>query len=225
MRAMFRRVSRVPYPGFCSVTASGPVRRPAAARSSALAAPPVGLRFPSKSCSESTPKRFLRTLRKCRASALGAEPTRLAPPGVTRAGSGNSTNGDTVMYQNKAILIGFLGIDAEVRNANNRSFTTFSMATKSSYRDKKKGEYVSHTEWHRCVVFGKLSEFAATLSKGAHVQVEGEIRTREYDSKKTGDKEAVTEIRVSSILKLDRAEKGSPEDNEQDDQAGEGAAA
>ena len=129
------------------------------------------------------------------------------------------------MYQNKAILIGFLGKDAEVRNANNRSFTTFSLATKSSYKDKKKGEYITHTEWHRCVVFGKLSEFAATLSKGAHVQVEGEIRTREYDSKKTGDKEVVTEIRVDSILKLDRAEKGSPEDNEQDDQPGEGAAA
>ena len=127
--------------------------------------------------------------------------------------------------KNKAILIGFLGKDAEVRNANNRSFTTFSLATKSSYKDKKKGEYVSHTEWHRCVVFGKLSEFAATLSKGAHVQVEGEIRTREYDSKKTGDKEAVTEIRVDSILKLDRAEKGSPEDNDQNVQsAGETAA-
>jgi hypothetical protein len=37
MRAMFWRVSRVPYPVFCSVTASGPIRRPAAARSSALA--------------------------------------------------------------------------------------------------------------------------------------------------------------------------------------------
>jgi single-strand DNA-binding protein len=118
------------------------------------------------------------------------------------------------MYQNKAILIGFLGRGAEVRNANNRSFTTFSLATKSSYKDKEKGEYVSHTEWHRCVVFGKLAEFAATLSKGEHVQVEGEIRTREYDSKKTGEKEAVTEIRVGSILKLDRAEKASPEDDD-----------
>ena len=123
------------------------------------------------------------------------------------------------MYQNKAILIGFLGRDAEVRNANNRSFTTFSLATKSSYKNKEKSEYVSHTEWHRCVVFGKLAEFAATLSKGEHVQVEGEIRTREYDSKKTGEKEAVTEIRVSSILKLDRAEKASPEDSESEESA------
>jgi hypothetical protein len=62
-----RYVSRL-----CSGTASGLFMRPAAARSSASAAPPCGLRFPSKSCSERTPKRFLRSLRKCRASALGS---------------------------------------------------------------------------------------------------------------------------------------------------------
>ena len=104
------------------------------------------------------------------------------------------------MYQNKVTLIGFLGSNAEVRNNSNGSFTTLSLATKSSY--KKNGEYVSHTEWHRCVVFGKLSEFAKTLTKGAHVQVEGELRSREYDSKKTDAKHRVWEIRVSSILKL-----------------------
>jgi hypothetical protein len=62
-----RYVSRL-----CSGTASGLFMRPAAARSSASATPPSGLRFPSKSCSERTPKRFLRSLRKCRASALGS---------------------------------------------------------------------------------------------------------------------------------------------------------
>src|SRR5271169_527032 len=46
---------------------------------------------------------------------LGAGPTRKASPAVTRARSGNSTNGDTTMYQNKVNLIGFLGNDAEVR--------------------------------------------------------------------------------------------------------------
>jgi single-strand DNA-binding protein len=121
------------------------------------------------------------------------------------------------MYQNKVNLIGFLGSDAEVRNANNRSFTILSVATKSSYKDKKSGERVSHTEWHSCVVFGKLSEFASTLKKGAHIQVEGELRSREYDSKKTDSKQRVWEIRVDSILKLDRAEKAGPEDQKNDD--------
>ena len=121
------------------------------------------------------------------------------------------------MYQNKVTLIGFLGNDAEVRANNNRSFTTLSLATKSSYKDKKSGEYVSHTEWHRCVVFGKLSEFASTLKKGAHIQVEGELRSREYDSKKTDAKLRIWEIKVDSILKLDRAEKAAPEEQEQDE--------
>ena len=118
------------------------------------------------------------------------------------------------MYQNKVTLIGFLGSNAEVRNNSNGGFTTLSLATKSSY--KKNGEYISHTEWHRCVVFGKLSEFAKSLTKGAHVQVEGELRSREYDSKKTDSKQRVWEVRVSSILKLDRAEKAAPEDQDHD---------
>src|ERR1041385_4958378 len=88
------------------------------------------------------------------------------------------------MYQNKVTLIGFLGSNPEARTTNpDVSVTTFSLATKSSY--KRNGEYVSHTEWHRCVVFGKLSEFAETLTKGAHVQVEGELRSRAFGRRKT----------------------------------------
>ena len=127
------------------------------------------------------------------------------------------------MYQNKVTLIGFLGSDAEVRSNDNRSFTTLSLATKSSY--KKDGQYISHTEWHRCVIFGKLSEFAGTLKKGAHIQVEGELRSREYDSKKTDAKQRIWEIKVDSILKLDRAEKSAPEDLEHEDVPSEEVAA
>ena len=128
------------------------------------------------------------------------------------------------MYQNKVTLIGFLGSNPEARTNNpDVSVTTLSLATKSSY--KKNGEYVSHTEWHRCVVFGKLSEFAKTLTKGAHVQVEGELRSREYESKKTNSKQRVWEIRVFSILKLDRAEKSAPEDQDHDDPTQEETAA
>jgi single-strand DNA-binding protein len=133
------------------------------------------------------------------------------------------------MYQNKVTLIGFLGNDAEVHTANDRSFTTFQVATKSSYKDKKTGEYVSRTEWHRCVVFGGLSKFASTLIKRAHVQVEGELRSREYTpkkaagskSKKAETKQRIWEIRVASILKLDRAEKAAPEEQERDETVSE----
>ena len=84
------------------------------------------------------------------------------------------------MYQNKVTLIGFLGNDAEIRTANDLSFTMFSLATRSSYKDKNSNQYISHTECHRCVDFGKLSEFAKMLTKGAHVHVEGELLSRSH---------------------------------------------
>ncbi|MDE1155673.1 MAG: single-stranded DNA-binding protein [Acidobacteriaceae bacterium] len=119
------------------------------------------------------------------------------------------------MYTNKVTLIGFLGTDAEVRSNDNRSFTTLSLATKSSY--KKDGKYVEHTEWHRCVVFGKkLAEFAGTLKKGAHLMVEGELRSRKYDSTKTNSEVTIWEIRVDSILKLDRAAKATADEQEEE---------
>jgi type IV secretion system protein VirB10 len=121
------------------------------------------------------------------------------------------------MYQNRITLIGFLGQDAVTRTANNASFTVLSLATKSSYKDKKTGEYNGHTEWHRCIVWGRLSEYAKTLTKGAHLAVEGELRSRETTDKKTNARLRVWEVRVSSILKLDRAEKVSPEEQENAD--------
>jgi len=121
------------------------------------------------------------------------------------------------MYKNSVNLIGFLGNDATIHTGNNRSFTTLSLATKSSYKDKKNGEYVSHTEWHNCVVFGKLATFAGSLKKGAHVEIDGELRSREYVSKKTNATTRVWEIKVKSILKLDRAEQAAAEEAEFDE--------
>ena len=54
------------------------------------------------------------------------------------------------------------------------------MATQCSWKNSH-GAWESRTEWRRCVSFGKLADFAATLKKGAHVQVEGELRDREYE--------------------------------------------
>ena len=127
------------------------------------------------------------------------------------------------MYQNKITLIGFLGSNAEVHTNNNGSFTILSLATKSSY--KKDGKYISHTEWRRCIVFGKPSAFAKTLTKSAHIQVEGELRSREYDNRNTDSKHRLWEIRVASILKLDRAEKAAAEDQEHDETSQEETAA
>ena len=117
------------------------------------------------------------------------------------------------MYQNRATLIGFLGKDAEVKTTrNNASFTVLSLATKRSWKDRETGERQSQTTWHRCMVWGKLGEFAATLPKGAHVQIEGELRTCEYTQKTGGKKsvdvkKSITEVRVTSVAMLDRPKK------------------
>jgi single-strand DNA-binding protein len=144
---------------------------------------------------------------------------------VTRAGYGKFNETEIItMYTNKVTLIGFLGSDAEVRTNDDRSFTTLSLATKSSY--KKDGKYVEHTEWHRCIVFGKkLAGFAGTLKKGAHLMVEGELRSRKYTSAKNNAEQTVWEVRVDSILKLDRAAKATAEEQEEEAEGPDGAAA
>ena len=110
------------------------------------------------------------------------------------------------MTFNRLTIIGFLGQDAVQRfTPKGTPYTSFSVATKTSWKDQN-GEWQSHTEWHRAVVWGeKFSDFAATLKKGAHVQVEGPLRSREYE--KDGVKQRVYECKAESILKLDRAER------------------
>ena len=117
------------------------------------------------------------------------------------------------MYQNRVSIIGFVGNDAQLRSTKTGApVAVFSVATKSSWKNAS-GGYDSRTEWHRCVAWGSLSQFAAKLGKGTHVQVEGQRRYREYQ-KDHGTKEApapikhrVAEIHINRILKLDRAEK------------------
>ena len=118
------------------------------------------------------------------------------------------------MYANRVSLTGFLGKDAEIKTTrNNASFTVLSLATKRSWKDRETEEWKSETTWHRIIAWGKLGEYAANLTKGAHLQIEGEIRTREYTEKSRGKnstevKKTITEIRATSIAKLDRTKNG-----------------
>ena len=117
------------------------------------------------------------------------------------------------MYANRVSLTGFLGKDAETKTTrNNASFTVLSLATKRSWKDRETRERQSQTTWHRIIAWGKLGEYAAGLTKGAHLQIEGEIRTRDYVQKSGGKKSAevkktITEVRATSIAKLDRTKK------------------
>ena len=118
------------------------------------------------------------------------------------------------MYRNNVSLIGFTGKDAEARvTVNQKSYTVLSVATQNSYKDKQSGEYVNRTEWHRVIAWDKLSEFARKITKGAHLAVDGELVSREFADKNKDVKHRIWEVRATSILKLDRAEKASPEED------------
>ena len=78
---------------------------------------------------------------------------------------------------NKAILVGNLGNDPEMKyTQGGMAICTLSLATTSVRKDKD-GNTQERTEWHRVKLFGKLGEIAGEyLKKGAQVYIEGSIR-------------------------------------------------
>ena len=86
------------------------------------------------------------------------------------------------MSVNKAILVGRLGKDPELRYTPSGSANaTWPMATDRRYKGAD-GEYVEETLWHNVKVWGKLAETCARyLEKGRQVYVEGRIETRSYE--------------------------------------------
>lgn len=83
------------------------------------------------------------------------------------------------MSINKAIIVGNVGKDPEIRYlANGDAVTSFSVATTW----KVKGE--EQTEWHRITAFGKLAEICGKyLKKGSQVYIEGRLQTSKYTGK------------------------------------------
>ncbi len=97
---------------------------------------------------------------------------------------------------NKVILIGNLGKDPEVRNAQNGSkIVTFTLATSESWNDKASGERKEKTEWHRVVVFNeRIADVAERfLKKGRKVYVEGSLQTRKWTDQ-SGQEKFTTEV-------------------------------
>ncbi len=102
---------------------------------------------------------------------------------------------------NKAILIGRLGKDPDLRyTVNGTAISSFSVATNESFKDKD-GKPVEQTHWHKVVAWKKLAEICGQyLKKGALVCIEGSMKSRSYDDK-DGIKRYVTEI-VADEMKM-----------------------
>lgn len=122
---------------------------------------------------------------------------------------------------NRAMLIGHLGRDPEIKNMQNGGkIANLSVATSERWRDKGTGERREKTEWHRVVVFNEnLVEIIRKYAvKGSKVYLEGKLQTRKWTDQK-GNERYTTEIVLANfdgkVVLLDSA--GERQDNHGED--------
>lgn len=103
---------------------------------------------------------------------------------------------------NKAMLIGNLGADPEVRYMQDGTCVcNINIATTESWKNRD-GEKQEHTEWHRVALWGKLGEIASQyLKKGSRVYIEGRIETRKWQDR-DGNERYSTNIRAREMKML-----------------------
>jgi single-strand DNA-binding protein len=119
---------------------------------------------------------------------------------------------------NKAILIGNVGSDPEVRSTTNGSrVASFSLATGKQWNDQS-GAKQEKTEWHKCVVWnnsrsgsGLADVVEKYVKKGSKLYIEGEIQYRQYQDKE-GQTKYITEISVKELMMLDGRGGGGGDD-------------
>ena len=99
------------------------------------------------------------------------------------------------MYLNKAILIGNLTRDPELKSLpSGIKVCSFSIATNRVWKDKN-GARQEAADYHNVVVFGRQAETVAQyMKKGSSILVEGRMQTRSWDDKTTGEKKYRTEV-------------------------------
>lgn len=110
------------------------------------------------------------------------------------------------MSVNKAILVGNVGNDPEIRHLEGgTAVANFSIATSESYKDKN-GERITKTEWHNIVAWKGLAEIVEKyVKKGQQLYIEGKICSRSWEDKE-GNKKYTTEIVVNVLQMLGKRE-------------------
>jgi single-strand DNA-binding protein len=111
---------------------------------------------------------------------------------------------------NKVTLVGNLGKDPEIRNAQSgMKIVNLAVATSDSWTDKASGERKEQTEWHRVVIMNdRLAEVAEKyLRKGSKVYLEGKLQTRKWTDQ-SGQEKYTTEVLLGrfggELVMLDR---------------------
>src|SRR5450830_793286 len=115
------------------------------------------------------------------------------------------------MYLNKAIVIGNLTRDPELRSLpSGIKVCTFSLATNRVWKDKA-GARQESADYHNVVVFGRQAETVAQyMKKGSSLLVEGRMQTRSWDDKTSGEKKYRTEIVADRVQFGPRREGAAP---------------
>lgn len=90
---------------------------------------------------------------------------------------------------NKAILVGNLGGDPEIRyTQGGTQVATFTLATTERWKGQD-GQMQESTEWHKIVAWNRLAEICGEyLQKGARVYIEGKIQTRKWKDQNNNDR-------------------------------------
>ncbi len=114
---------------------------------------------------------------------------------------------------NKAILVGNVGNDPEVRYMpNGNAVANVSVATSDTWKDKNTGEQQERTEWHRVVFFNRLAEIVEQyVKKGSKLYIEGRLQTRSWEQ--DGVKRYTTEIVANEMQMLDSRGGGGQDSN------------
>jgi single-strand DNA-binding protein len=110
---------------------------------------------------------------------------------------------------NKAILVGNVGKDPEVRYSQSGTpVATFSIATNERFKDRN-DEWQERTEWHNIVAWRRLAEIVGEhVAKGSKLYVEGKIQTSSMEDRQSGERKYRREIVARDLLLLGPRENG-----------------
>ncbi|MBN2854414.1 single-stranded DNA-binding protein [Patescibacteria group bacterium] len=107
------------------------------------------------------------------------------------------------MNLNKAMIIGNLTRDPEIRNTNTgQTVASFSVATNLVWTDQS-GQQQKKVEFHNIIAWRRLAEICSKyLHKGSKVYLEGRLQTTDWTGQ-DGVKRYKTEIVAENMIMLD----------------------
>ena len=113
---------------------------------------------------------------------------------------------------NVVFLLGNVSRDPEIKETTGgRKIAVFGIATNRDWK-LSGGEKSSSTEFHNCIVWGKLADLCENyLKKGQLVHAEGYLKTRSWEDE-SGKRNFRTEVVLTEIIILEKFSKKEDEE-------------